>query len=1122
MFASKTTANLIPANECVNYTTLDEANRSRYFSDYTTKISDSSLTGWFAFNGSAGRYMATSCVPANRCGTVVPGWMAGSHPGVEEGVVKRFVCFTMKQICCMTSVSMRVRNCSGFYVYKLDMMPSFGYSFRLCGAGVEEPADDCFTKPVGVSDQAKIPDSHMTASSQYSDIYQPAYGRLNGDRGDGWCAKEANRNDDWLQVDLGTTFQVCAVASQGNRIGINWVTDFKLSYSLDGNVWAPYRDATGVEVEFHRKGDSHTVDQHKLPVPVSARYFRFHPIKQHNWNCLRVELYNGTHNSNDECLNYNTLTERDRAEDYFSYHTMKCDANLPQTWHRFTGSAGTGMPTQCVPKMHCGTLSPGWLNGKHPSVGEGVVERMICFTKDDECCFWYSQVLVRNCSDFVVYRFGQFPTAQHFCSLRYCGTGRTGCKDKDGNIYEVGQTWNPNPLFTCKCAPNSRVLCKKTQTGCWDFHGNAFADGQEWLSNTTTKCDCNNGKITCTRLSRPACTDENGKVREHGIKWFSGACFNCSCVDGLITCVKYHVTIQYGLFRVGIVGSCMPCRRPSDDILPTGSGTVSACQVFFQLKNSNELFRCSNGDFIRKGHVCNGVTECSDGSDEAQCQDVVCRDEEGQVLVLNDVWKVTECIGCQCRAGLLKCNRTLQVNFPGQHDAYVPFTETCEQPTCNTVDFIRERKESCQAIETTKDGRILLEGDTWEYQGCKFQFPKQKMTKGCPEMFGPLCNIYNGAVCCARKCAALPRFASQVRWNMSVCPEGLQLRASDDTCDTPSPNCLQGNDSCEAKTLCQGEEGNAYFDGAKWPVGNCIVCRCNNGFISCSRGITFITSDDTKIEHCDQPDCNVAAFLKSNKGICKACTWKNQTLPDGYRWKENGVDFFCSSEQQRVRPGCYLEPNQVRCTGALTGIQNLTLISEERLYLCESGDEIRSLNDWCNKKKDCRDESDERDCAQYLCPFHTKFNLYWERTALDEIVQRNCSEVRPNSRSLKLSSVNLTNLLEVTRELTSEAYNFTNKELLYGYLKRLLETGVRLLSPVNQSNDMIALNFSRELFYTADDRGLFRTASNSFCTRSVTARELWSFKTYVRAFACMAPMFTHTRVFCWSIEHMPL
>ena len=88
----------------------------------------------------------------------------------------------------------------------------------------------------------------MTASTQYSDGYQAAYGRLNGDRGDGWCAKEAARNDDWLQVDLGTTILVCGVASQGDRNGNEWVTAFKLSYSSDGNVWTPYKGANDAEV----------------------------------------------------------------------------------------------------------------------------------------------------------------------------------------------------------------------------------------------------------------------------------------------------------------------------------------------------------------------------------------------------------------------------------------------------------------------------------------------------------------------------------------------------------------------------------------------------------------------------------------------------------------------------------------------------------------------------------------------------------------------------------------------------------------------------------------------------------------------------------------------------------
>lgn len=74
---------------------------------------------------------------------------------------------------------------------------------------------------------------------------------------------------------------------------------------------------------------------------------------------------------------------------------------------------------------------------------------------------------------------------------------------------------------------------------------------------------------------------------------------------------------------------------------------------------------------------------------------------------------------------------------------------------------------------------------------------------------------------------------------------------------------------CVLEALCQDEEGIAYFDGATWSVGDCIYCICDKGIISCSRWILFITSDELKTEHCSQTGCNVAAFLKKNKRICK-------------------------------------------------------------------------------------------------------------------------------------------------------------------------------------------------------------------------------------------------------------
>ena len=125
------------AIECTNHTVLNEASRSRFFTNYIVSGSDTSLTGWFTFNGSAGTRMATTCVPADHCGTFVPGWLAGNHPSVDEGVVVRSVCLSKSRVCCMTSLSVLVRNCSGFFVYKLDVNSSFSFTFRVCGSGIE-------------------------------------------------------------------------------------------------------------------------------------------------------------------------------------------------------------------------------------------------------------------------------------------------------------------------------------------------------------------------------------------------------------------------------------------------------------------------------------------------------------------------------------------------------------------------------------------------------------------------------------------------------------------------------------------------------------------------------------------------------------------------------------------------------------------------------------------------------------------------------------------------------------------------------------------------------------------------------------------------------------------------
>ena len=46
-----------------------------------------------------------------------------------------------------------------------------------------------------------------------------------------------------------------------------------------------------VSKEFQSIGYGPSIAQHKLPLPVYARYFRFYPIQRHRSPCIRVEIF---------------------------------------------------------------------------------------------------------------------------------------------------------------------------------------------------------------------------------------------------------------------------------------------------------------------------------------------------------------------------------------------------------------------------------------------------------------------------------------------------------------------------------------------------------------------------------------------------------------------------------------------------------------------------------------------------------------------------------------------------------------------------------------------------------------------------------------------------------------
>ncbi|XP_072347400.1 uncharacterized protein [Scyliorhinus torazame] len=122
--------------------------------------------------------------------------------------------------------------------------------------------------------------------------------------------------------------------------------------------------------------------------------------------------------SADPCKNHTVLEQPWRSTNCANTDcsSVQCDNNLLTGWYRFNGPGGSTIPDQLVPVNHCSTSSPGWLNGVHPTLGDGEVTRKVCFHWNGDSCAWNVDIKIKRCSDYFVYYLKKPP----FCSLAYC------------------------------------------------------------------------------------------------------------------------------------------------------------------------------------------------------------------------------------------------------------------------------------------------------------------------------------------------------------------------------------------------------------------------------------------------------------------------------------------------------------------------------------------------------------------------------------------------------------------------------------------------------------------------------------------------------------------------------
>ena len=96
-----------------------------------------------------------------------------------------------------------------------------------------------------MSDSSVISNQRFSDSSSLSGR-NPSDGRLKGTNA--WIPATNNDNNDFLQIDLGSLYFVCGVATQGNPNNDQWTKTYKIKTSLDNDVWTFYSEGGSEKV----------------------------------------------------------------------------------------------------------------------------------------------------------------------------------------------------------------------------------------------------------------------------------------------------------------------------------------------------------------------------------------------------------------------------------------------------------------------------------------------------------------------------------------------------------------------------------------------------------------------------------------------------------------------------------------------------------------------------------------------------------------------------------------------------------------------------------------------------------------------------------------------------------
>ncbi|XP_059839371.1 uncharacterized protein LOC132401290 [Hypanus sabinus] len=381
-------ADLATGDPCGNHTILDQPWRSTDCSKTRCSgrwMDDGHLTeGWYRFSRHGNVKIPETTVPFFHCSAWVPGWLKGLHPDVGAGEVNRIICFNWVDQTCKKQLEIRIKNCTAYYVYKLKPTPD---SYRVY-CTVTDPAlgDPCIN--YNILDQPWRSTNSPSTSGQCSSDTSLEQG---------WY--RFSSSGDWRIPEEELPVGVCCGKSPGWLGGSHpTVTEGevmrKVCFMMNGNIIP----GSGMSTTGAIQSNTTCLD---IKVKNCIGYFVYllKPTpSDHAVYCTDSTL-------GDPCVNHTILDQPWRSTDCSLEECSKYmnDDARTEGWYRFKSSGGWRIPETAVATEKCSGTSPGWLNGHHPSTGEGEVNRTVCFSWKSNSCETKRIIKVKNCGAFFVY-----------------------------------------------------------------------------------------------------------------------------------------------------------------------------------------------------------------------------------------------------------------------------------------------------------------------------------------------------------------------------------------------------------------------------------------------------------------------------------------------------------------------------------------------------------------------------------------------------------------------------------------------------------------------------------------------------------------------------------------------